>query len=118
METSMVIPALPPTVNHYWGQNGTRKFLQPKGLHFRQLTELASKSQDVPKFEDRRLELQIYLYASSRRKFDLDNRCKALLDAMEHAEIFENDSQIDRLIVIRGEVKPHEMTVVFIKEIV
>ena len=117
METSLVIPMLPPTLNHYWGQRGNRRFLLPKGLQFREQTKLASVVQKTPKFYNSRVELQIFLYPDSKRSWDIDNRLKALLDALEHAEIFENDSQIDRLCVVRGDIKQHEMTVVFIKEL-
>jgi crossover junction endodeoxyribonuclease RusA len=31
------------------------------------------------------------------RKYDIDNRCKALNDALTHAGIWNDDEQIDRL---------------------
>jgi len=50
-----------------------------------------------------RLIVVISLHAPTRRKYDLDNRCKALLDSLEEAGVFLNDEQIDVLAVRRGE---------------
>jgi crossover junction endodeoxyribonuclease RusA len=53
-----------------------------------------------------RLELIILLHAPTRRKYDIDNRIKPLLDAMERAGVFADDEQIDKITVERGEVWP------------
>ena len=50
-----------------------------------------------------RLVVVVSLHAPTRRKYDLDNRCKSLLDALEEAEVFLNDEQIDHLTIRRGE---------------
>jgi crossover junction endodeoxyribonuclease RusA len=50
------------------------------------------------------LKVKVYLYPPDRRKRDIDNNMKSLLDAMEHAGVYENDSQIDDLHIIRCEV--------------
>jgi crossover junction endodeoxyribonuclease RusA len=39
-----------------------------------------------------------------RRAADLDNRLKALNDALEHAGVFDDDEQIDELHVTRGPI--------------
>ena len=57
-----------------------------------------------------RLEAQIVLHAPTRRKYDIDNRIKPLLDALESAGVFENDEQIDKLAVQRGPVWPRNGT--------
>lgn len=38
-----------------------------------------------------------------KRKRDLDNVCKATLDALQHARLFDDDAQIDELHVERGD---------------
>ena len=48
--------------------------------------------------------MEVYLYPPDNRKRDVDNVLKPLLDALEHAGTYENDSQIDKLCVTRMEV--------------
>jgi crossover junction endodeoxyribonuclease RusA len=52
-----------------------------------------------------RLAVHITLFPPDRRKRDVDNILKALLDACEHAGCYESDSQIDELHIVRREVK-------------
>jgi crossover junction endodeoxyribonuclease RusA len=52
---------------------------------------------------DARLNVVVELQAPTRRKYDLDNRAKALLDSLEHAKIFPDDEQVDSLTLVRGE---------------
>jgi Holliday junction resolvase RusA-like endonuclease len=60
---------------------------------------------NVPKLRDARLQMQVTLYPKDRRKQDIDNRIKALWDALASAGVFDNDEQIDVLIIERGEIK-------------
>jgi crossover junction endodeoxyribonuclease RusA len=42
-------------------------------------------------------------FPPDRRRRDLDNLLKALLDSIEHAGVYEDDSQIDLLVARRRE---------------
>ena len=53
--------------------------------------------------ENVRLSVLINAYPPDRRKRDLDNILKSLLDALQHARVYPDDSQIDRLTIIRNE---------------
>jgi crossover junction endodeoxyribonuclease RusA len=59
----------------------------------------------VPKLGAARLEMKVVLYPRDKRKQDIDNRIKALWDALGDAGVFNDDEQIDVLIVERGEIK-------------
>jgi crossover junction endodeoxyribonuclease RusA len=59
----------------------------------------------VPKLGSARLEMKVVLYPRDRRKQDIDNRIKALWDALGDAGIFDDDEQIDILHIERGEIK-------------
>lgn len=46
----------------------------------------------------------ITLHAPDKRIRDIDNYIKATLDALTHAGVWKDDSQVARLTVIRGKV--------------
>jgi crossover junction endodeoxyribonuclease RusA len=71
----------------------------------------------VPKLGTARLEMQVTLYPKDRRKQDIDNRIKALWDALADAGVFDNDEQIDTLIVQRGAIKKGGGCMVIIEKI-
>jgi crossover junction endodeoxyribonuclease RusA len=93
----------PPTVNHYWGQVGSKKFLGKKGKEFRQDVYICAYNARKGTL-DARLHMEVYLYPPDNRKRDVDNVLKPLLDALEHAGVYENDSQIDKLCITRMDV--------------
>lgn len=95
---ALVLP-WPPSVNHYWGQSGTRRYITKRGQTFRQLVADAVASQGV-KMEGR-LSVFVALFQPDKRKCDIDNYMKALLDSLQHAGLFEDDEQIDQLKIIR-----------------
>jgi crossover junction endodeoxyribonuclease RusA len=59
----------------------------------------------VPKLGAARLEMKVVLYPRDKRKQDIDNRIKALWDALGDAGVFDDDEQIDILLIERGEIK-------------
>jgi crossover junction endodeoxyribonuclease RusA len=102
MELYLDLP-YPPSVNHYWGQSGNRRFIGKKGVAFRAAVVDAFENSKGSKIEGR-LSVHIELYPPDRRKRDIDNVLKALLDACEHAGCYENDSLIDELHIVRKDV--------------
>ena len=93
----------PPSVNHYCGIHGKIRFVGKAGLAFRKEVSIIALKRTESLY-NARLKVKVYLYPPDRRKRDIDNNMKSLLDAMEHAGVYENDSQIDDLHIIRGEV--------------
>jgi crossover junction endodeoxyribonuclease RusA len=72
---------------------------------------------NVPKLGSARLEMQVTLYPKDRRKQDIDNRIKALWDALASAGVFDNDEQIDVLMIQRGEIRKDGGCLVMIEEL-
>jgi crossover junction endodeoxyribonuclease RusA len=66
---------------------------------------------------DGRLHVRVVLQPPTRRGLDIDNRMKALLDSLEHARIYHDDGQIDRLGIERGEVFKGGKAIVEIMEL-
>jgi len=116
MDTIKLKLPYPPTVNHYWGQLGSKKFLGKKGKEFREAVFLCAYNARKGAL-NARLHMEVYLYPPDKRKRDVDNVLKPLLDALEHAGVYENDSQIDKLCITRREVVPNGSCYVEIKAI-
>lgn len=96
----------PPSVNHYWRNFRGRMVISERGRAYRQQALRAIASQRVP--SDRiggPLSVEITAFPPDRRRRDLDNLQKALLDAVVAAGVIEDDSNIDELKVTRGGVQ-------------
>ncbi len=100
----------PPSVNHYWRRVGRRTLISREGRAFRRnvCALLARGSGNGPRKPPAggRIALAMDAFPPDRRRRDLDNIQKPVLDALEHAGVYEDDSQIDLLITRRGEVVP------------
>jgi crossover junction endodeoxyribonuclease RusA len=106
----------PPSVNHYWGQSGNHRFIGKKGKEFRARVMDAVNEAGIEALEGR-LAVHIALFPPDRRKRDVDNVLKSLLDACEHAGCYENDNQIDELHIIRQEIIPGGACTIIILQI-
>jgi crossover junction endodeoxyribonuclease RusA len=107
---------LPPSVNTYWRANGKRRFISKEGMLFRENVIDYCIDNKVPSFGDKRLQFQVTLYPRDKRIQDIDNRIKALFDALE-GWAYDSDSQIDVLIVQRGEIRKGGGCLVMIEEL-
>ena len=96
----------PPTVNSYWRSvyaraKGVKVLISERGRKYKKLSHLMLLEQKVDRGIVGRVEVLIDAYPPDRRKRDLDNILKPLLDVMEDYGIFEDDEQVDILIVRR-----------------
>jgi len=105
---------LPNSANQHWRHGRGITYLSKQGREFRQQVKQLIM---VDKPLTTRLEVEIDIHPKDRRKIDIDNRIKPLLDALQHAQVFEDDSQIDRLVVNRREIVKLGKCIVTIKEI-
>jgi Holliday junction resolvase RusA-like endonuclease len=104
----------PPSVNHYWRRVGHRTVISREGRRFREtvvavLAGLRGRPLVGP------LAVEVDIYPPDRRRRDLDNVLKALLDALEHGGAYADDGQIVRLEVTRREPVEGGKTVVRVK---
>ena len=90
----------PPSVNHLWRRVGNRTVVSREGRSYRTAVRRALLARGVRPIEGR-LAVEIDVYPPDRRRRDLDNIQKALLDSMAHGGVYADDAQIDRLTVIR-----------------
>jgi crossover junction endodeoxyribonuclease RusA len=79
-------------------------FITPAGKAFRQrVAEIVAERQAM-KFGDARLFVALRVCARDKRRLDVDNFAKATLDALTHAGVYNDDSQIDELLITRGPI--------------
>lgn len=91
----------PPSVNHYWRRFRDRFYITKEGIYYRvEVTKLA-KSYKGFFNEDDSIKVEIKAFPPDRRRRDLDNVLKCLLDSLQHAEVYNDDSQIDDLHITR-----------------
>lgn len=103
----------PPSVNHYWASRvagGARKFVQTfigtRGKEYRASVIAAVRTRwpDLRQPLKCRLSVKIDVYPPDRRTRDLSNLPKAVEDALTHAGVWVDDSQIDELLIVRKAV--------------
>lgn len=109
----MITVALPwpPSNNRMWrtptkGKLAGRTMLSEAGRRYRMDVAAALIVAGTPRasYHGCRLAVSIYASPPDRRKRDLDNLPKAILDALVHADIIRDDSDIDLLIIERKAV--------------
>jgi crossover junction endodeoxyribonuclease RusA len=94
-ELDLELPA-PPSANTMFptGKHGKR-FLSPKGKKYREDVYAAVLEQlGVFKPMTSDLVVSVWWNPPDRRRRDIDNICKGLFDALQHANVYMDDSQI------------------------
>lgn len=112
---SLTLP-LPPTINTYYGARGNTRYIKPAGVKFRRDVAEIVAAAGHPTINGR-VALYVAIHPADRRKQDLDNRSKALQDALTHAGVWLDDEQIDELTLVRREVVKGGMVKVVITEV-
>jgi crossover junction endodeoxyribonuclease RusA len=105
----------PPSVNGYWALGTIRPkgkpargthFLSDKGRDYRVLALAALAQQRVPRGSLKgRLKVSAVAYPPDQRTRDVDNLWKGMLDALRHAQVIDDDGNIDDLHIRRGPVR-------------
>ena len=96
----------PPSVNRLWRNIGNRTILSREAREYRQTVK---EILDYERFDTLHgpLAVTIHVFPPDRRRRDIDNLQKALLDSLQHAGAFVDDSQIERLSIERFGIHPN-----------
>lgn len=98
----------PPSMNTYWRHVGAKVLVSREGRVYRDLVSklilLGPHWNQLPLVG--RLAMHIVARAKDRRARDLDNLGKAILDSLQYAGVYPNDSHIDDLHFVRGDTDP------------
>lgn len=95
----------PPSVNHYWRHVGPRVLVSKKGRQYRADVSSLLHRKQIQTLEGD-LIVDIRLTPPDRRRRDVDNSLKALLDSMQFGGVYHDDSQIVRLTVEKVAADP------------
>ena len=103
----------PPSVNAYWrspnsGPLKGRILVSARGRAFQSeaCAAIIEQLRRLPKPSSVPAAVEIVLFPPDARRRDIDNYNKALFDALTHAGIWEDDSQMKRMLVEWGPVTP------------
>jgi len=111
----------PPSVNAYWRHaviyGKPRTLLSKAGRQYRKHAGDALAAQGMAlRSLTGSVAVHITAYPPDRRKRDLDNLPKGVLDALTTAEVWEDDSQVDDLRITRGDVRKHGALIITITQ--
>lgn len=107
----------PPSVNTYWrhpsrGPLAGRHLISARGRAYRDEVQLAVFEQRAVHGLEGELRVAVVAHPPDRRRRDLDNLAKALLDAIAHAGVVDDDSQFCEMHLRRGAPLPPDGFVV------
>lgn len=115
--TRLVLP-WPPTVNTYWRhvpmRGSVRSLISRKGRAYRDVVQATVRG---TRTTPGRLAVVLLAHPPDRRRRDLDNLPKAILDSLQHAGVIEDDGDIDDLRITRCDRVPGGRVVVEITNI-
>ena len=92
----------PPSGNHFWKHSGSSHYITAKGEKYLRQIQWIIASKGMRYKLSKRLEVEVIFFPPNKRRFDLDNMIKVLNDCLTKSGVWEDDSLIDMLHLIRG----------------
>jgi len=92
----------PPSINNYYGYSKRGVYIKSHGRQYRIDVFNLLRELDIQIMQGK-LSVDVDLYPPDKRRRDIDNPMKCLLDALEHGGAYVNDSQIYKLVIEKKE---------------
>jgi crossover junction endodeoxyribonuclease RusA len=105
----------PPSYNNYYRIAGKRLIIAKDGKRFRRAASLIAAYQKVTTFEGA-VHVEIDLHPPDNRRRDCDNYQKIICDALQHGQVYKDDSQIVKLTTEKKEKIPDGRVIVRVYE--
>lgn len=106
----------PPSVNKYWRRVKGKTLISQRGRNY--AAEVAWMTKRAPRFPAGvRAAVEVQAFMPDKRKRDLDNLFKSLLDSLVKAGVLVDDSVIDDLRIVRAGYEEDGKVIVSIKGI-
>lgn len=105
----------PPSINNYYATFRGRRILSKAGRIYKKTIKDLCLINKIKKCSGD-IKVKIFAIPPDKRRRDLDNICKALLDALQSAGVYDDDSQIRVLFLRRGFAEPPGKVVVSVYE--
>lgn len=87
----------PPSVNRYWRSVNGRVLIAAAGRRYRTDVELVMRMAGYRGVGPSPVNVAITVHVPDQRRRDIDNILKAPLDALTHAGLWDDDSQVEAL---------------------
>ena len=107
----------PPTVNTYWRHVNGRVIVSSAGRAYREEVAWLVRAARANLGLEGPLKMEAVFHPPDRRRRDIDNLCKGLLDALQEGGVYKDDSQIRDLRLMMKEPAPCGGVKVGIEEI-
>lgn len=95
----------PPTVNTYWRRVGNRTVLSAGAKRYRENVGAAVLQQGRRRTFTEEVALEVEFRPPDKRRRDLDNLLKGVLDSLAYAGVYLDDSQVRRVVMWFGPVE-------------
>ena len=104
----------PPSVNNYWIASGHRRYVSKRGVQFKKDVANIFLESKLAGFRDKPVEVYVVLHPKNKRLMDIDNCLKPVLDSFI-GFAYDDDKQINKIVIARGCIIPSGMCVVRIE---
>lgn len=90
-------------MNAYWLASGKRRYISKRGVAFKAAVKELWSTLGHPSFGDAPVELDVVLFPRDKKLMDIDNMLKCLGDSLQDAGAFNDDQQVWKITIERGE---------------
>ena len=101
---SLEFEGLPPSVNAmYRTGRGAQRYKKPEVAEWQdEVASIMRQAWDKPRPYTGDVEVHILFTVGNKRRWDVDNRLKALLDCLAHGGVIKDDTQISGIVALRN----------------